>query len=68
MAVPMVLKNTNVKVATHQAPLTGENYDTEGEREKERARVALKLCSPYRQTYLGQVLRRSVTATALAGG
>lgn len=24
MAVPMVLKNTNVRGATHEAPLTGE--------------------------------------------
>lgn len=40
MAVPMVLKNTNVKVATHQAPLTGENHAEGGERKgkKERAR------------------------------
>lgn len=33
MAVPMVLKNTNVKVATHQAPLTGENDDDDKEKE-----------------------------------
>lgn len=26
MAVPMVLKNTTVRVATHQAPLTGKQY------------------------------------------
>ena len=44
MAVPMVLKNTNVRGATHEAPLTGKRAatTTRGERkmlvDRERAR------------------------------